>query len=339
MKTKETVTTENAPIRILVIAGPTAVGKTAFALEAAKRYGGEIVSCDSMQIYRYMDIGSAKPTKEEREEIPHHLVDCIDPLDMTGEGSFSAARYAALAAEAIQDIHLRGKLPVIVGGTGLYLNALLYEMDFGSTGSDPALRAELSGIAEDENGHQKLHTMLREKDPAAAERIHPNNVKKVIRALERLMGGEESLQSFEEIRRENPRYTPLMVGLTRNRQELYERINGRVLQMMEDGLVEEVKTLQTMGLSEQNIAMLGIGYKECLPLLRGECSPEETTDLIQKNTRHLAKRQLTWFRRYDKIVWFDISDYDDEKQALEAIFAWLDPKLSNCITEATNRIT
>lgn len=330
-----------APIRILVIAGPTAVGKTAFAIEVAKRYNGEIVSCDSMQIYRYMDIGSAKPTPEERAAVPHHLIDCIDPVSgrLYSEaegcdgitppptpGKFSAAQYAQLADEAIRDIHARGKLPVIAGGTGLYLNALLYEMDFGVSPEDPELRKRLEKIAAEE-GSAALHRMLAEKDPAAAERIHPNNMKKLVRALERLAGGETSLHAFNDIKHENPLYDPILVGLTRDRQELYDRIDRRVLLMMEEGLVEEVSALKEMGLSEEHISMLGIGYKEILAYLRGDMDIVEAAELIQKNTRHLAKRQLTWFRRYDKMFWLNISDEPTDDAALEALFTWLDPRL------------
>ena len=310
--------TNNDPIRLLVIAGPTAAGKTAFALEAAKRYDGEIVSCDSMQIYRFMDIGSAKPTISERREVPHHLVDCIDP----GQ-PFSAAMYRELASAAIEDIHSRGKLPVICGGTGLYLNALLYDMDFGVSPENPALREKLEKLA-DEEGPQALHELLQRQDPRAAQRIHPNNVKKVIRALERLEGGEDDLREFADVRRENPRYAPVLIGLTRDRAELYDRIDRRVLQMVEQGLVDEVRRLQEMGLSENNISMLGIGYKELLPFLRGECTLDEATKTIQKNTRHLAKRQLTWFRRYATIHWVNISEHENEEQALEAMFSWLE---------------
>ena len=311
-------------IKIVVIAGPTAVGKTAFAIETAKRYGGEIVSCDSMQLYKYMDIGSAKPTPEERAQVPHHLVDCVDPL--APEGDFSAAKYAALAEEAIRDIHARGRLPIVSGGTGLYLNAILYEMDFGESPKDPELRERLSRIAETE-GPQPLHDMLRQKDPQAAERIHPNNVKKVIRALERLEGGEESVHEFRRIQKENPLYDPILIGLTRDRAELYERIDARVLDMIDRGLVEEVQRLQGMGLSTEYISMLGIGYKEILGFLAGEYTLSEATKIIQKNTRHFAKRQLTWFRRYDKMFWLDISDHTDDETAMRELFSWLDRKL------------
>lgn len=309
------------PIRILVVTGPTAAGKTAFAIEAARRYGGEIVSCDSMQIYRYMDIGSAKPTPRERALVPHHLVDLVDP----GE-DFSAARYARSASAAIRDIHSRDRLPVVCGGTGLYLNALLYDMDFGSSPEDPAYRRELEEIAAREGG-DALHRMLRAQDPQAACRIHPNNVKKLVRALERIRGGETQLQAFGNLQRENPDYDPVMIGITWDRQDLYERINARVLKMIEMGLAHEVKALMERGLTEENISMLGIGYKEMIPCLRGECSVEEATDLIQKNTRHLAKRQLTWFRRYDKIHWVNLSEFEDEAQAGEVVLSWLDQKL------------
>ena len=313
-----------APIRIVVIAGPTASGKTAFAIEVAKRYNGEIVSCDSMQLYRYMDIGSAKPTPEERSQAVHHLIDCVDPL--APDGSFSVAKYAAMAEDAIRDISRRGRLPIVCGGTGLYLNAILYTMDFADTPSDPAFRARLDRIAEEE-GPEALHQMLQAKDPEAAERIHPNNVKKVIRALERLEGGEKAVQAFSQVRQENPLYDPILIGLTRDRADLYERIDQRVLQMIEDGLVEEVKGLQQMGLTEEHISMLGIGYKEILDYLNGNSKLTEATERIQKNTRHFAKRQLTWFRRYDTMSWLNLSEFSSVQEAMEELFSWLDQRL------------
>lgn len=308
-------------IRVLVIAGPTAVGKTAFAIEIAKRCGGEIVSCDSMQIYRYMDIGSAKPSREELAAVPHHLIDIVDP----GE-EFSVARYQKLAMEAIRDIHARGKLPVICGGTGLYLNSILYEMQFGEGPKDPALRERLERIAREE-GSAALHGLLLQKDPEAAARIHPNNAKKLIRALERLELGEGAVQAFQDVRTPNPELDPILVCLDRDREELYERIDRRVDLLMEAGLAEEVRMLQDMGLSESNISMLGIGYKEMLAWLRGECTREEAADRIRRNTRHYAKRQLTWFRRYDTMKWLNISAYDTEEAALEDLLRWLTERL------------
>ena len=309
------------PIRILVIAGPTAVGKTAFAIEAAKQFAGEIVSCDSMQIYRYMDIGSAKPTKEELAAARHHLVDVIDPRD-----EFSVAGYQRMAIQAIRDIDSHGMLPIVCGGTGLYLNSLLYEMDFGEGPKDPALRAELEETARRE-GSAALHDMLLRKDPKAAGRIHPNNTKKLIRALERLELGETAVHEFSSIRTPNAALDPLLIGLTRDRQELYERIDRRVDQLIGAGLADEVRSLQEMGLSEENMSMLGIGYREMFEFLRGGCTLEEAADRIRKNTRHYAKRQLTWFRRYDTMEWLNISDYPSEEAALEELIRWLKEKL------------
>ena len=307
--------------RILVICGPTAVGKTKYAIEAAKAFDGEIVSCDSMQIYKYMDIGSAKPTAEELSQAKHHLVDFVDPRD-----EFSVAEYQTLARAAIDDILSRGKLPVISGGTGLYLNAILYDMDFAKAPKDDSYRQSLQKIC-DEQGPEALHKMLQEKDPEAASQIHANNVKKIIRALERLDSGEENVQPFSSLTKEWDAYDPLIIGLTRDRQELYERINDRVEMLIDEGLVEEVQRLMNMGLTEDNISMKGIGYKEIIDYLNGQITIEEAIDKVQKNTRHYAKRQLTWFRRYAKIVWYDISQFDGDKKALSEFIRWLEEKL------------
>ena len=233
--------------RILVIAGPTAVGKTAYAIEAAKAFDGEIVSCDSMQLYQYMNIGSAKPTEAEQQEAVHHLIDFLDPRE-----PFSVARYQQLARAAIDDILARGRLPIISGGTGLYLNSILYDMDFAGAGEDSDLREELKNIAASE-GPEALHEQLRKLDPEAAERIHPNNVKKVIRAIERLKAGEGEVRPFDGGIRVNESYNPLLVCLTRDREELYERINRRVDALIEAGLVDEVRSLTAMGLTADDI--------------------------------------------------------------------------------------
>jgi len=304
-----------------VIAGPTAVGKTEYAIEAAKAFNGEIVSCDSMQLYQFMDIGSAKPTEEERAQAVHHLIDFLDPRE-----EFSVARYQQLAREAIDDILSRGKLPVISGGTGLYLNSILYDMDFAEAAENSALRENLRSIAET-NGPEALHEMLAELDPAAAERIHPNNTKKIIRAIERLQAGEGTVRPFDSGIRENPAYDPLMVCLTRDREELYDRINRRVDALIDAGLVDEVKSLVAMGLTADDISMKGIGYKEIIAYLEGETSLEESIDTIKKNTRHYAKRQLTWFRRYDKITVVNLSEYLNEEEAKGEFLKWLEKKL------------
>lgn len=299
--------------RILVIAGPTAVGKTEYAIRAAEAFNGEIVSCDSMQIYRYMNIGSAKPSPEELSRVPHHLVDFADPRE-----PFTVADYQRLAREAVADIISRGRLPVIAGGTGLYLNSLLLPMDFAKAPENSEYREELLALAE-EKGREYLHCMLEDADPEAAARIHPNNVKKVIRALERLKEGEKKVRPFAEAREEDFLYDAVLIGLTRPREELYSRINRRVDMMIDEGLEEEVRGLLDMGLDESFTSMKGIGYKEMLEYLDGRCTLETAIDSIKKNSRHYAKRQLTWFRRYDTMKWYDLSEYLSDSQAVEVI--------------------
>lgn len=303
--------------KIIALAGPTAVGKTKFAIKLADEFDGEIVSCDSMQLYKYMDIGSAKPTPEEMKQARHHLVDMIDPRE-----EFSAAEYQKLAKQAIADIFSRGKLPVISGGTGLYLNSLLYDMDFSAAPQDQAYRQELAGIAE-KQGDDVLHSMLAEQDPQAAAAIHPNNRKKVIRALERLREGEGRVRPFRGIKNETKDYDVLLIGLTRNRAELYDRINRRVDILVDQGLFDEVAKLRDMGLTAENISMKGIGYKEILDCFSGKYMRDEAIDTIKKNTRHYAKKQLTWFRRYDKMNWYNISEFDNDDTAAGVIAAWV----------------
>lgn len=302
---------------IIALAGPTAVGKTKFAIMLAQEFDGEVVSCDSMQLYKYMDIGSAKPTEEEMAMAKHHLVDLIDPRD-----EFSVAQYQKLAKKAINDVFSRGKTPIISGGTGLYLNSLLYDMDFSSTPEDHSYRAELMAKAEKE-GREALHEMLTRQDPEAADSIHPNNTVKIIRALERLKEGEGKIKQFKDISSETKDYDVVLLGLTRDRAELYDRINRRVDMLIDAGLVEEVRTLKEMGLTQENISMKGIGYKEIMDFLDGRYSLEEAVEIIQKNTRHYAKKQLTWFRRYDKMKWCNISDFDSDEAAFEDLKKWL----------------
>ena len=311
-------------IKTLVIAGPTAVGKTEFALHAASAFDGEIISCDSMQIYHGMDIGTAKPSSEEMALCPHHMIDIADPSK-----PFSAAMFAEMARSAISDISSRGKLPVICGGTGLYLDGVLYDMDYGNNPENIEIRRFYTEMAE-KDGPLALHEELRKKDPAAAEEIHPNNIKRIIRALERISLGEENLQPFSSRRTENSEIDPLIIGLSRPREELYDRINRRVDIMMEMGLEDEVKGLVDSGLSLENISMQAIGYKEILECLNGESTMEEAVDRIKKNSRHYAKRQFTWFKRYDKMEWVDISAFGSEKEAMDEmdrmIEIWLKEK-------------
>ncbi len=307
--------------KIVAVAGPTAVGKTKFAIEIAKKFNGEIVSCDSMQLYKYMDIGSAKPTEEEIAQVKHHLIDFIDPRD-----DFSVAQYQSLAKKAIKDILNQEKLPVISGGTGLYLNSIIYEMDFSRSCRDIDYRKELEHIAA-QQGSQALHNMLERADKEASLSIHPNNTKKIIRALERIHQGEGKIKAFKDIKQETRDYDTVIIGLTRNRQELYERINQRVDVLMQTGLLDEVKALLDKGLTPEHISMKAIGYKEIMDYFLGKYDLETAVDKVKKNTRHYAKKQLTWFRRYDKIKWYNISDFNDDEDALESIVKWLEKKI------------
>ncbi len=304
---------------IIVICGPTAVGKTKYAIETALHMDGEVVSCDSMQLYKYMDIGSAKPTAEERRRVKHYLVDEIEPTE-----AFSAARYQKLAKGAIEEIFAKGKTPVIAGGTGLYLSALLYDMDFSAPPGDTAFRDSLYKEAET-YGPAWLHKKLEEADPEAAKRIHPNNIKKVVRAIEAASLGEK-VKDFASDLKLTSDYSARLIGLARDRQQLYDRINQRGDLLMEQGLCDVVKGLMERGLTESDISMKGIGYKEIIGYLEGRYDLAEAVDLVKKNTRHYAKRQLTWFKRYKDMQWFNISEYDSDESCLEEIFKWLEKK-------------
>ncbi|MCI7248733.1 MAG: tRNA (adenosine(37)-N6)-dimethylallyltransferase MiaA [Clostridiales bacterium] len=306
---------------VIAVAGPTAVGKTKFAIEVARRFDGEVVSCDSMQLYKFMNIGSAKPDAEELAQVKHHLVDIIDP-----RVPFSVAEYQQLAKAAIADVMSRGKVPVISGGTGLYLNSLIYDMDFSSNPGDLTYRKELEKIAEEE-GTEAVHRMLQNEDPDAAALIHPNNTKRIIRALERLHDGEGNVRPFSGILKETDDYEMILVGLTRERQELYDRINARVDILINNGLVDEVKELMAMGLTSDDISMKGIGYKEIIAFLNNEYDLATAVDTVKKNTRHYAKKQLTWYRRYDKINWLNISEFNSDEEAIEELISWLEKRI------------
>lgn len=307
--------------KVIAIAGPTAVGKTKYAIEVARRFDGEVVSCDSMQLYKFMNIGSAKPDAEELAQVKHHLVDIIDP-----RVPFSVAEYQQLAKAAIADVMSRSKVPVISGGTGLYLNSLIYDMDFSSNPGDLTYRKELEKIAEEE-GTEAVHRMLQNEDADAAALIHPNNTKRIIRALERLHDGEGNVRPFSGILKETDDYEMILVGLTRERQELYDRINARVDILINNGLVDEVKELMAMGLTSDDISMKGIGYKEIIAFLNNEYDLETAVDTVKKNTRHYAKKQLTWYRRYDKINWLNISEFNSDEEAIEELISWLEKRL------------
>ena len=296
---------------LIVLTGPTAVGKTALSIELARALNGEIISADSMQVYRCMDIGSAKVTPDEMQVIRHYLIDELDP-----SAEFNVVRFKQMAKEALEEIYSRGKLPIVAGGTGFYIQALLKDVDFTETCEDPALREELENLAK-ERGAEYLHGLLEKADPAAAAGIHANNVKRVIRALEfnRLTGDQISRHNEEESRRESP-YNYLYFVLTMDRTRLYERIEQRVDAMMAAGLLEEVETLKRMGCHRQMVSMQGLGYKELLSFLDGDCTLEEAVSVIKRDTRHFAKRQLTWFRREEDVIWIDKDQYPDEDAVL-----------------------
>ena len=292
---------------VLAIVGPTASGKTGLSIELAKRLGGEIVSCDSMQLYRYMDIGTAKPTEGEKQGIPHHLIDFVDPTDPKG---YSCADYARDAKAAVDGILSRGKLPIFCGGTGLYLDAFLRGGSFESTDVDLDLRRELTEYAEI-HGAEALHTMLRQVDPEAAEVTHPNNVKRVVRAIEifRTTGCTKSELDRRSRETESP-YHALVLGLKyHNRDILYDRIGCRVDIMLSDGLVEETKRLRSMDIFEICLtAAQAIGYKELFPYLDGVATLDEVTETLKLATRHYAKRQITWFSAKPYVTWLDMDD-------------------------------
>ena len=281
---------------IICIAGPTASGKTAFAVELAKITNGEVVSCDSMQVYRRMDIGTAKPTEEERQGIPHHMLDVAEP-----EEDFSVSRYCAMAAPIVDDIISRGKTAIIAGGTGLYMDSLIKGNDFApfpSTGVRQRLEAQA-----DQEGMEAIRALLQSIDPEAADRIHDR--KRLIRALEVYYETGETITEHNRRTQElPPRYTPLWFGLDfSDRQELYNRINLRVDLMLQEGLVEEIRQLLNSGIPEKCTAMQAIGYKEFVAAVQGNCSVELAAEEVKKASRHYAKRQLTWFRRNSSVHW------------------------------------
>lgn len=293
--------------KIIVVAGPTCVGKTEYAVKLAQILNGEIVSCDSMQIYKYMDIGSAKPSKEELKLAKHHLVDFVDPAE-----KFSVAEYQKVARKAIKEIINNGKIPIVSGGTGLYLNSLLYDMDFSGADSDMEYRKELEETAKIK-GSEYLHDMLKKLSSDKAREIHPNNFKKIIRALEIIKITGEEGRPFSQIKEQNSDFEAIIICLNREREDLYERINKRVDILIKKGLIEEVSKLKDMGLSYDDISMKGIGYKEIIAYLNNEYDLRTAVESVKKNTRRYAKRQITWFKRYKNARWFDISGLESDE--------------------------
>ena len=278
-------------IPLIVLMGPTASGKTSMAVEVCKKYGGEVVTADSMQVYKHMNIGTAKPDEEEMQGIKHHMIDLVEPTE-----EYSLAEYVKEAKKVIEDIHSRGKLPVLAGGTGLYIDTLISDIALSEGDKDEALREELSEIAKTQ-GEDKLFEMLRDIDPASCETIHKNNVKRVIRAIEffKTTGIKQSDHIKNTVK--NSPYDLTKFCLTWDREVLYDRINKRVDIMFDMGLEEEVKKVRAMGVTSKHTSMQGIGYKEVFPYLDGHMTLEETKDIIKQGTRRYAKRQITWFKR------------------------------------------
>ncbi|MBE7027498.1 MAG: tRNA (adenosine(37)-N6)-dimethylallyltransferase MiaA [Ruminococcaceae bacterium] len=288
--------------KIIIIGGPTATGKTRLSVALAKKFGGEIISADSVQIYKNLDIGSAKPTKEEMEEIPHYMIDIISPDD-----SFSVCDFVTRAKSHIRDISARGKLPIIVGGTGLYISSLVDNVSFSEAETDYNLRCELLKKAEN-IGTQALHGELYKIDPESAERIHPNNIKRVVRALEiyYLTGKTMTQQNALSKTIESP-YDCKMYALSSERSLIYDRINRRVDIMVENGLIDEVSSLLASGVTRDMQSMQAIGYKEIISYIEGEITKDEAIDKVKQNSRRYAKRQLTWFGRDERYRWLDIA--------------------------------
>ncbi len=300
-------------IPLVVIVGPTAVGKTEVAIRVALRVGGEVVSADSAQVYRGMDVGTAKPTLEERRGVPHHLIDVVNP-----DYVFNVAEFQRLADEAIRQIHARGNLPMLVGGTGLYVKAVVDRYWFEPMPADQQLRHTLRQLAR-RRGAAWLHQQLAEIDPPAAARIHPNDLRRVVRALEVYHRTGHPPSYWHRQRRPGPGYDVLMVGLNRPREELYARINHRVDRMMERGFLDEVRRLLDAGYDPRCYALQSLGYREMIAHLRGEIPLEEAVRLFKRNVRRLAKRQLTWFRRDRRIRWIQMGHHMGVEGVVEEI--------------------
>jgi len=297
---------------VIVIFGLTASGKTRLSIELAKRIGGEIISADSMQIYKFMDIGTAKPTKDEMDGIKHYMIDEVYP-----DEEFSVAKFKKLALKYIEEIISKGKIPIIVGGTGLYINSLIYNIDFSEVETDWNLRKKLKKEA-DEKGNAYLHDKLKAIDPEAAEKIHENDVKRIIRAIEVYELTGKTISYLQKISRlKPPEYNYIKFGLIMDRSKLYDRINKRVDIMMENGLVNEVEKLVELGYDKNAIAMQGLGYKEILAYIRGECSMDEAVEILKRETRRYAKRQITWFKRIEDVKWIDMDRFSNDDEILE----------------------
>lgn len=300
---------------LFIIAGPTAVGKTKISVEIAKELNGEVVSADSMQIYRYMDIGSAKVSKEEMQNIPHYMIDIVDPSQ-----EFSVAEYKEMAQGTIEDIFKRSKVPILAGGTGLFINSIICNYNFTEVSKDEEYRAFLTNLA-DKNGKEYVHDLLKEVDPESYKRLYPNDLKRVIRALEVFKLTGKPIGAFatdERILYDIP-YDLHYYVITMDRKKLYNNINKRVDIMLENGLIEEVQKLRQLGFTPEMQSMKGIGYKEILYYLDGKISLSDAVELIKQGSRNYAKRQLTWFRKDKRAIWINKDDFNNDDQIIQHI--------------------
>jgi tRNA dimethylallyltransferase len=307
---------------LIILTGPTAVGKTELSIQLAKAVDGEIISADSMQVYKYMNIGTAKILPDEMNGIKHYLIDEFEP-----DEEFNVVKFKDSASRYIEDIYSRGRIPIIVGGTGFYIQAVLYGIDFEENGEDNSYRSQLELLAK-EKGAEFLHDKLESIDPASAAAIHPNNIRRVIRALEyyEQTGSRISEHNEEQRRKESPYQFSYFV-LNHSRDILYNRINLRVDKMMEQGLVSEVEGLLKMGYTKDLVSMQGLGYKEIIRYLEGNCSLEDAVYIIKRDTRHFAKRQLTWFKREKEVTWINKWEYNcEDTKILKAILAEINRK-------------
>lgn len=306
--------------KIIVIVGPTAVGKTYVSVELAKKLSTEIVSADSMQIYKEMDIGTAKITNDEMQGIAHHMIDIVRPDD-----NYSVSEFKENAEKIIDSLHLNNNVPIVVGGSGLYVNSLIYDLDFGKAKSNEKIR-DYYDYYHREHGEDALYEKLKKIDPVSAEKIHKNNVKRVIRALEVYdITGIKFSELNTDIRKPSDKYECILVGLSMDRKILYERINQRVDKMISEGLIDEVRTLLEKGYHKDLISMQAIGYKEIIDYLEGNTSLEESISILKRNTRRFAKRQYTWFLKDENVKWFDIKDIRDIDLTVENIYEFLKP--------------
>lgn len=304
--------------KIIVLVGPTAVGKTYISVELAKKFNTEILSADSMQIYKEMDIGTAKVTEDEKKNVIHHMIDIINP-----DETFSVSDFKSTAENIIDNILDKNKIPIIVGGSGLYVNSLIYDLDFGKAKSDNKIREYYTSLY-NENGEDFLYEMLKKIDPESSEKIHKNNVKRVIRALEvHEITGKKFSELNTDIRKYSEKYDCILIGLNMDRKILYDRINIRVDKMILEGLIEEVNTLINKGYDKNLVSMQGIGYKEIIDYIEAKTNLDEAVNILKRNTRRFAKRQFTWFLRDSNVKWFDISTPNEIDLVVENIYNFI----------------